>query len=334
MKGTFQQREEIHLGDLLRALKELPWQDEQQAAAIIHSLGFTVKPALPKEKSPNTIADNNQFSPHKPAEKTAPVSERKFTLPPPPQPPIDLPAGILQSELKPLPQQRQVEPAVPDWLTQNNTQKESKKQKPHRQSLLADNTSRGVLTAALATQREGDEIDIQSLIKHAVTGHLPQKLPRLSAGTLEQGCQLLLHYSNDMVPYWEDLNALAHQVQQSIGATQVELYEFVDEPQEAKRWLPPKQLDEWQPKKGKPLMVATDLGIGEQISTKALMDVWHPFIRQCEKVGAPLMLLIPWQRRYWPEQHLGSFPTLIHWHPCTSAAMIHRLFGQGHQIKP
>ncbi|MBA1446653.1 MAG: hypothetical protein M3H12_19895 [Chromatiales bacterium] len=54
-------RGEIHLGDLLLALKKLPWKDDAQAAAIARSLGFSLEELISKEITPNTIFDNSRF---------------------------------------------------------------------------------------------------------------------------------------------------------------------------------------------------------------------------------------------------------------------------------
>ncbi|NOZ53887.1 MAG: hypothetical protein GXP08_12265, partial [Gammaproteobacteria bacterium] len=196
--------------------------------------------------------------------------------------------------------------------------------------LIPDSTSRGILSAALATQREGDAVDIHGLIDRIVAGHIPSRLPRLPAGTLERGCQLLLHYSDDSVPYWEDMNALVQQVQQVIGVMRTDLYEFTDKPLDARRWSPADNYCPWQPKKGLPIVVATDLGMGGGSSTAQIKNSWRPFIQRCEVAVSPLILLIPWRRKYWPEQQLGPYPYLIHWSPHTTAAMVRRRIGKGH----
>ncbi|NOY71935.1 MAG: hypothetical protein GXP14_06100, partial [Gammaproteobacteria bacterium] len=168
MAGTPEQRGSIHLGDLLRALETLPWQNEEQAAAIIRSLGFNVGigvEAARKEKNGRTISDDSRLSPNPEPLKKRPVSKPKFAVPPPPQPPIELPAGILKSELELLPSQTTIESSLPDWLALPHDVQTTEEPPPkaHRQPLIPDSTSRGILSAALATQREGDAVDIHGL---------------------------------------------------------------------------------------------------------------------------------------------------------------------------
>jgi len=316
-------RGSIHIGELMRALKTLPWQNEAQAAAISRALGFSVE-----------IADDIRLSPKPNPEKKQPVSNPKFTAPPQPPAPVNLPAGILKSKLEPLSPQTRIESALPDWLLHPDDDPITQQPQPkiQRQPLIADNTSRGILNAALITQREGNEIDIHGLIDRIVTGHIPKRLPRLATGTLERGCQLLLHYSDNSVPYWEDMNTLVQQFEQVIGATRINLYEFSDEPLAARCWSPPNNFSTWQPKKGVPVVVATDLGIGEGNIKAQIKNYWRPFIKKCEATESPLMLFIPWQRKYWPEQHLGIYPYLIHWNQHTTAAMVQHRIGEGHTI--
>lgn len=328
------QRGSIHISDLMRALKTLPWQNEAQAAAISRALGFSVETPHQGEKNTRTIADDIRLSPKPNLVKRQPESNPKFTAPPQPPAPVKLPAGILKSELELLPRQTTIENSLPDWLIQLDDEQttHAPPDKVHRQPIITHNTSRGILNAALATQREGNEIDIHRLIDRVVTGHIPKRLPRLATGTLERGCQLLLHYSDNSVPYWEDMNALAQQFEQVIGVTRINLYEFSDDPLAARHWSPPNHFSTWQPKKGVPVVVATDLGIGEGNIEAQIKNYWHPFIEKCEATESPLMLFIPWQRKYWPEQHLGVYPYLIHWNQHTTAAMVRHRIGEGHTI--
>lgn len=328
-------RGEIHLGDLLLALKKLPWKDDAQAAAIARSLGFSLEELISKEITPNAIFDNSRFPEH---QKTVSPSQNQppgISVPPPPKPTVELPSMPFDSPLKPL--EARAAPQIaetPAWLNENNTTLNRDETPPvplHRESLFSDNTNRGILSAALATRRPGYQIDIFRLIYHFVTGKIPRTLPRLMSNTLERGCQLLLHYSDDMVPYWEDLAALATQIKNVMGQDRVDLYEFKGLPDSANTWVPPKTFKQWQPVSGIPVLVATDLGIDGSKGENNIAEEWLPFIHKCESAGAPLLLLIPWQRQYWPE-NLGDYPFLIHWNPHTSAAMIRRLIGPGHGV--
>ena len=335
MSTTFNKSNEIHLADLIQALKTLNWQNDEQAAVIVRALGFTVSTQSQKSGQHRAIADQTRDpSPPKLSNRQS-ITDRKFSAPPAKRPPIDLPTGVLNSELKPLKESTTTTGPEPNWLEKKDSPQEKPSQLPaklYRKPLITDNTSRGIFSAAVVTQRVGNEIDVYQLINQVVTGRIPKRIPRLSSGTLERGCQLLLHYSDNTVPYWEDMNTLEQQLQKVIGSDRISCYEFSDNPKEAKRWVSLEDADYWSPKKGIPIVVATDLDIWGSDSKELAKTKWRPFIDQCESAASPLVLLIPWPRRRWPEKELGAYPYLIHWSSHTSAAMIRRHIGKGHQV--
>ena len=287
-----------------------------------------------KTEAPPTNNDTSRFPQQRKQTKTQAGPKPSITAPPQPQPPVDLPTTILNTELTRLEERAAPQSLTPDWLAQENKRLESDREpcNPlHRVSLFPDNTSRGILSAALATQRLSHEIDVHRLIEQSVSGHIPPVLPRHKVGTLERGCHLLLHFSDGMVPYWEDLKALAAQLGSVIGEQRVTVYEFSDAPKQARRWQPPKAFVNWQPARGVPVVAATDFGIPERETQSNIEQRWKPFIQVCESAGSPLLILIPWPPSTWPE-YLGGYPELIHWNPHTTAAMVRRVIGIGHQV--
>jgi hypothetical protein len=95
-----------------------------------------------------------------------------------------------------------------------------------------------VFTAALATLRQGDRLDIDQLVRRVVAGRLPPRLPRQHSATLARGCQLLLDFSDSMLPWWEDLRDLARQLVGVLGEDRVAVFDFDSTPEQAGRWLP------------------------------------------------------------------------------------------------
>ncbi len=331
--GGCKHQGEIHLGDIITALTQLPWQNEEQAAAIVRSLGFTLKTKT-SEQTSRTIIDTSRYPRRGRTTKPPAGNKPRITAPPPPQPPVDLPTKVLQSELKQLTVRAAPQAPQPGWLKQESKRLESddtSHQPLSRISLFPDRTCRGILSAALATRRLGHEIDVRRLIEQSVRGQTPSNLPRLKSGTLERGCQLLLHFSDGMVPYWEDLKALTAQIGSIMGERRLQIYEFTEAPKAARRWNPPSSFLTWQPEQGIPVLVATDFGIAERESRSIIEQRWRPFIQACEDSGSPLLMLLPWPQSAWPD-YLGRYPELIHWNPHTTAAMVRRVIGIGHEV--
>ncbi|MCP4934075.1 MAG: hypothetical protein GY927_07670 [bacterium] len=321
-------RGEIHLSELIRALKELPWRNADQLNAIAASLGFGIPPDQPEEQTP-AIYDRSRY----PSRPEAPSTKRhqpKFSAPTAAEPPVELPKRMIPSQLNKLGRQAPAAPEEPDWLDDDfrilNTEEAPTL---YRQPLFGDNTSRGIFTAALATQRQGQEVDVDALIDRIVRGQRIDRLAYLPTATLELGCQLLLDYSDTMIPYWEDLNGLIEQVSVLLGSANVEIFNFSSNPSQARRWATDNAWQDWAPQ-GCPVLGATDFGIQGQ-NQAATGEEWKKFIRSCCDAKVPLLLLIPWPRKHWPSD-LGAYPELIHWSPHTTAGMIRQKLGLGHQV--
>lgn len=342
-------RGEISLADLLIATKDLPWKNKQQLRQIAQSLGFTLKKdALGSGKTgpeqTKGVYDHNYYDRKPRPKQKEKAANLPFTAPPPPELPVELSsnAQVLPSELIPRDNHEPIE-IPPDWLADESqfppllsAEKPAAAALP-RENLFPDNSSRGIITATLATQRVGCEPDIPQIITRIVRGDILHKIPYEKSTTLDQGCQLLLDYNETMVPYWEDLNSLGTQLEDVIGSDRVERYEFKNHPLDAKQWISRKKHKGWKPKIAKPVLVASNLGQtghgsdDTDINLSTINHDWQPFIARCQQHHVPLLILTPWQRAAWPVG-LGDYPILIHWNPKTSASMVRQLIGNGLEV--
>lgn len=328
-------RGEIGLADLLTALNELPWENDEQARAIFHALGFNWKnrpPQTIEQNQQKEIFDRNHYRQKLQKRQEPNPDQTNFSAPPAPKAPIELPKIILASHLKPL-STATSDSTPPAWLKDDNEflTTVAPPPKPARKNLFPAMTNRGILSAALNVKKPGKEVNIPTLIRQVIKGRIPKNIPRLDCITFERGCQLLLDYSDSMVPFWEDLSALANQVEDLLGKERVKIYEFDQDPTAGKHWTPPAKAKNWQPETARPIMVASNLGITGQQRQWPINSIWRAFIDQCKKNNIPLLILIPWQESYWPTD-MGNHPVLIHWNPHTTATMIHKLVGKGLEV--
>lgn len=151
-------------------------------------------------------------------------------------------------------------------------------------------------------------------------------IPRWSAVV-----QLLLDYSDSMTPFWEDLSALIDQIENLIGKERVNIYEFDQNPNLSKHCISSNKSELWRHERGRPILVASNLGIIGQPRRISIGPAWRTFIDACRKNNLPLLILVPWSKGYWPSG-LGPHPLLIPWSPRTTAAMVYRLVGKGHKV--
>jgi hypothetical protein len=323
---------DIGLRDLLIALADLPWQTEAHKKAIFNALGFAWQDSKPETldaSSPRQIFDRNRYQQRqsiKPMSQTPPG----FSPPPTPPLPVELPERILNSQLEAL---EAIAEKAPGWLDQDNLflADPEPQVKAARTNLFPDLTHRGILSVALRVQKRGKDVDMPRLIKHVIQGQIPKIVPTRTEVTLERGCQLLLDYSDSMVPFWEDLTALAVQVQNVLGKERVKIYEFDQNPTAGQCWDNPIIAQPWHADDTRPILVASDLGInGGRVRWPIGAD-WRKFIAICYQKQIPLIVLIPWCTDYWPEIH-SSHPILVHWNPHTTATLIKKRVGAGHLI--
>ena len=329
---------EIGLGDLITALNELPWQSEAHEKAIFHALGFTwqnTPPVTPQQSRPNVITGFNNYRKKPVTEKKSDTSSR-VTAPREPKPVVQLPKTIRSSQLVALPpDSAPVQSAKPNWLDDLSaanalTSSVRGEKKLSRAGLFPALTQRGILGAALLVKKPSKTINIKALIMELVKGRIPEKLPFQKTASLEHGCNLLLDYSDSMTPFWEDLSALAVQSENLLGKERVAIYEFDQDPNSSERRLATGKPVPWRFEPGRPILVASNLDITGQQRRNTLSPAWRKFIDACKKHKIPLLILIPWSPEFWPSG-LGQHPLLIPWNQNTTAAMVYRLVGRGHE---
>lgn len=343
-------RGEIHLGDLIRALDDLPWktpkqkqsqlQSQAHAAAVAACLGFGLTPpSAPSASTPRKVYDRRTGSEPPPATSPPPREPPVFVPPTPPRP-LPLPEGTLASQLTELPQRAPPGDDPPDWLRSDQGAAAfppEPEPKLARATLLPEGTARHVLSAALGTTRPGGPVHLARLIDALCRREPLKVLPRRLETTLERGCDLLLDHSGSMVPFWEDLKDLTTQVGDLIGREATRVYSFDSRPTQARGWTPAGEPRPWRPD-GRPVLVATDLGIQGRGAPESLSGSpvrphlarldpdWAKFARHCAKTGSPLILLIPWPEQRWPRAFAAN-ATLVHWGPHTTAGMLRRRTG-------
>ena len=340
MSVPSERRGEIGLAELVAALRRLRCDQfgEAERRAIAEALGFgAADPRAAQTLTPTpTVYDHSQTQAQTRSTPIAPPPAPGWAVPRVAPTPEALPADMLACELVELvadPPDAGDDAQPPTWLSAGYRRIDPQtRAAPLRHALLPARTARGVLTAALATQRTGDEIDHEELVRCLVARRLPPRLPRVLAPTLTHGCQLLLDFSDSMLPWWEDLRQLARQAIAALGAAGVTSFHFSGAPAAARRWSAEREdFASWRPQAGQPVLVATDFGIwGEPLHDGAGAD-WQDFVRRCAAADSPLLILVPWPPRYWPAD-LGLFPQLVHWNPATTAAMLRRQRGLAHRV--
>ena len=337
MNGDYPKRGEIHLADIVESLKELPWQDEEHAAMIVRAQGFSVREVQPVPERQD-IYDQSRYSERAVPRQKVSIARELPDEPLPEERPVERPSTLLKSRLSLVqaePPSIAAEEAFP-WLEDRPVLYSSQQSADDlkalpRTSLFPDRVSRGLFSAALATRAAGAEIDLPRLIDDIVAARSLTRIPTKTMATLRNGCQLLLDFSDNTVPFWEDLKQLAKQLTAVVGKGSTQVFEFSSDPNSALRWTDNGSEVTWKAQSTSPVLVATDMGINGRGRRVRIDSGWRTFIDACRTTKTPLLILLPWSRKYWPE-NIGSHPILVHWNPNSSATMIKNKVGIGHEV--
>lgn len=326
-------RGEIQLGDLIRALARLR-PSPGQAAQVAHCLGFALEETLTGEEP----AQRPRNIPGEPVTRTrtqaTPPPKPALPIPPAPPPPPNLPMTTLPSQLLRLDDVRAPAADQPaDWLHDDfRLLRPESGVSPSRQPILPDALARGVFSAALATRRPGQTLDFAALLRDMSACRL-RELRCLPEASLSRGCQVLLDFAESMLPWWDDLHALPTQVANVAGRHSVSVFSFDGDPNHAAGWRADGERLPWQSVAGRPVLVATDLGIPGGSRQRNLKPHWQRFADRCKAEGVPLLVLSPWAFKP-PLNGLGGGVILMHWSTATSAARIRGVTGAGHKVTP
>lgn len=202
-----------------------------------------------------------------------------------------------------------------------------------REPLFHERSAPHLLSAAASTRRPGPELDLEATLRMLVSARPLRRLPRRPIVTLERGGQLLLDYGSAMEPFREDLKDLARQFHDVVGRDRCTVFRFERDPRAAARGPWPDS-PRWLPRRGTPVVVATDFGrsVPARMLDSSLLRAWDDFLARCAEADCPVVVLDPLGPAFWP-RILSRRLTLIHWSPATRATAIRHQVGPGHVLR-
>ena len=324
---------EIGLGDLIKALEQIQPGAQAERDRIAKCLGFqagyfsnSMSDYRPTQGAWHSAHQNRP--PTRP--EPLPPPANKPVMPPEPEPAVELPKKIVQLKVEILPDSLEIgmAPSLPPEVEQRDSLQLGHPKSPPvaRLLLFSERKARGLLGAAVIQPATGYDLDAKRLVRAFIQSQPVRKLPMLPRYSTRHGCQLLLDFSDALVPWWDDMRNLMGQFQSLLGESSCPVYDFTRNPQEAVRWTETAGEQVWHAIPGKPVVVATDFGLtrvplGEP---RPGLSVWLEFAEHCRRQQVPLIALTPIERGRCPKE-LGRLMSLIHWNPATSAADVKRL---------
>lgn len=299
---------EVNRGDLAEALKKLKPTNEATRLAIAQALGMGWDPPK-KSKAPGK---------EKRIEGPA-VTGGRLTRNVPFFEQMPLPSRALLSLLE---HRRSEEPAPSIYVEPLQTSPpESETQSPPHEPLFLPRWTRGILNAALATDSEIGDVDIDRAVRTLAKGHALVDLPLMSTPTLARGVQLLIDRSEAMVPFIRDQMILHEQITATVGRDRVTTLRFVGCPTRGAGTGPEATWSTYDaPLNGGPVLLLTDLGIGRPALSdeRAGAMEWFNFAQIVRKAKCPLIAFVPYGESRWPQKLRGHM-SIIQWDRNTTA---------------
>jgi hypothetical protein len=330
---------EIHLGDLARAIARLRPMDDATLAAIAGTLGYAMSRAQtvssartsPPPSQPSAAA----MRPDRPPPELPPAPPRPIEPAPPPQSaspqPTPAPARPRAPSLtprRPPDVDRRIEevlrgaalpaqlPAV-DWHPPPG--------------LFKPGTVRSIVFLALATVAHEADIDVAALVRFlSFQEPWNGQLPRLPRATLRRGVQVVIDRRPSMAPFYGDQNSLFEIIRNVVGADRSTSTTFQTTP-DAVLANDSLQLRPYRaPPAGTPVLLLSDLGIGQAAGDAMPENVWLRFARRIRKAGCPVIAFVPYPVSRWPAA-LTRRLALIPWDRPTTPGHVRRRIGIGHE---
>jgi len=315
----------IFLGDLARAVCELGVSDPTTIKLIAGMCGLSVelrdddrKPPRPDLKEMSKVGT----SPTAPSGEDSGTQKRE-------------PAAATEAaveERRAIPVELHLTPGVKEvWIPEGDPSSlpppdAGPIEAPPLIPLFMPQWTRGILSAALATQADDGLLDIERVTEILARCEEVQRLPTLPSRTLGRGVQLLLDKSQAMMPFVRDQAWLLREIRSVVGTNKVEVLRFIGSPARG-AGVGPKPWSVYRPPPPRtPVVLLSDLGICQPLLAAdwAGEEEWAEFAGLVCRADCPLIAFVPYKVARWPRS-LTRLMTIVPWDRPTTAASVANL---------
>jgi len=229
---------------------------------------------------------------------------------------------------------------VPDWYRDagelGDIDEAQLELRPEFRPLFAPETTRALLSTALATPKGEGDIDLELIIERITRQRPITTLPRMRLSTMRLGIQLLIDRGEGMLPFSADQELLYEAIHEVVGWDRVETLYFDDCPldkmYEGDRYG--KALAYVPPTPGTPVVMLTDLGLAGRRSTRfgASESEWLKFAKLVRGAECPLLALTPYGPARTPRRLRDAMYVLL-WDRVTNVSRVRSTVGHGLQLE-
>jgi hypothetical protein len=182
----------------------------------------------------------------------------------------------------------------------------------------------GIIAAALGVPRPEGPLDTEKTVP-LLARRLPvRSFPRRQVHSMRLGVRVLADVSESMIPFAQDREQLIGRVRTVLGSDRTEVHHFTGVPLRGVRSSPRSTLRSFAPPPhGTPLLVLSDLGLGEWALDAERADVseWLEFESMARRAGCRVVVLVPYSPRRWPRA-LRRQRGFLHWDRRTTARAV------------
>jgi hypothetical protein len=313
---------QLGLGDFLRAMVSLQPRDQGASAAIARLVGFEIYPQvdvvpLPDSPQPSIAPDDRVISRLVTAPRMSiPRNQNVDSAPARRLQPVDhMPLEAAGSD------DALSGPSVATRPKDNNLGRPP-------EPLFNPDTVRSILFFALATVVHDGALDHEALTRYLTfqeewRGHMPY-LPRPTASF---GVHIVFDRRPAMTPYYADQDTMLEIVRSVVGGSRTTFSYFRRAPDEI---FAPGELF---PKPGVPILLLSDLGIGQSPDRYRLPQYsWNAFFLKLRKMACPTVAFVPHAPDRWPPDFRRRI-VIVQWDRSTTPSAVRRRVGIGHGNK-
>ncbi|HYI08555.1 MAG TPA: hypothetical protein VEK57_05765 [Thermoanaerobaculia bacterium] len=192
--------------------------------------------------------------------------------------------------------------------------------------LLRPRWSRAILSTAMATRTEINQVDVAAVLDAEVQGRLLRRIPRRIVPSLARGVQVLVDRGPSSEPFRADHELLVDQIRSVGGRETVSVVEL-----DSSRDLLATAGDDsgdyfarFRPPPGVVVVLVSDLGIVRvPFEETALPADWLRFVTRLRAGGNPVIAFVPFGPRRWPPD-LARTMAMVQWDRATNVQAVRR----------
>jgi hypothetical protein len=248
---------DVWLGDVVEVWTQFGAVSEEERALLVEPLGFELPRAvgLGKVQPAGSSAPMSQL-PEAPSQ-AAPTADLN-----------QLNSSALQAVPMSVLDRKEPDPRrEPDWVRHALPLEQERVEhalfRPPYESLFETRWTRALVGAVTATRAEDGPIDLTAVIQSLARCRPLLNLPRRKILTLRKGVQLVLDYSESMMPFFRDMEELARRIVEIVGRDRTTILKIYGDILRKRNWRKKSNwlLEGGAPPPAVPLLIVSDLGL-------------------------------------------------------------------------